>query len=868
MVSGIRRRRGGWWLAEGGKVVRGDGEEILEFPLPDSTGTARALAVDHEGKPRVGADRGLFHWSGTGFEPVPYPGENGEWRVSWIDTGPSGVAWMEANGSLWVHRGDRWREVPCLWPPRGGLRTETVDGNGNFWYATDDARMAAIRPDGGEVTLTGLSRLEGTHVDAFFHDREGNVWAGITRVGLVQFRPQRFRALTPAEGLPAPMVWTVCEDGAGALWCAGEAHFVGRWQGGGLTVMSREKGNLPGLTGALWRDEEGCLLAGVSNLGVLRERGGRLDFILPSMGSNYHFLLDDRAGRRWVGTDRGLFMVADGKARYFGVAAGLLRGTMRSAAEDQAGRLWVGTAGGGAAWFDGTRFHPVTAEDGLPHDVVYALAPSADGSIWIGTVGGGLARWREGRVTRFTRQDGLPDDRVMQIIEDGLGYLWVGTRAGLARISLDSLKAREASPGTPLEIIVFDRSDGLPTREFSGGKQPAVWRGADGWLWFATTGGVASCHPGQLPLNRLPPQPRLLEARLDEGPGPAAHRPFASLECMVPGEMEIPPGPHALSFRWTAPCLISGEKMRYSFRMEGLDTEWSPAKMLSSTTYGTLAPGSYRFQVRACNHDGTWSETPAGLAITVHPYWWQRAWVRGAGMGLAAVALSLAVWLISRARHRRHLARMELSRAREAERSRIARDLHDDLGGSLTEISMLATAVPSATPDAKALRDRLTTISGKARTLVEALDEIVWAVNPRHDTADSLALYLTGFTRDFLGTGGIECVFDVPPALPHIHLEAEPRHGLFLALKEVLNNILRHSGATLARLSLTAGEWLEITVSDNGRGLPGTEGSQGGDGLTNLRERLDSLGGVCEVTSRRGEGTTVRLRIPLARQRP
>ncbi|HWB04415.1 MAG TPA: two-component regulator propeller domain-containing protein [Verrucomicrobiales bacterium] len=859
---------GDWWITATGALVRGSATEVTEIPLPAGTGKITALTMGTSGTLWAGTEHALLRWTGTSFEPAPPATGESEWQVRGLSSGRSGTIWMEANGALWVSDKDPWRKVPCEWPPPGGLRARNVDANGNFWYATGNARLAAFRPDGREAILTGLAQLDGTHVDALFDDREGNTWAGITRVGLVQFRPQRFRSLTSADGLPAPMVWTVCEDRAGALWFAGEAHFFGCWKDGSLMVMNREKGNLPNLVGALWCDAEGSLLAGMARTGTLREKGGEFEQILPPMGSNYHLIFDDSTGRRWIGTDQGLFMVKDGTTRAYGPADGVRQRAMRAAAEDKAGRIWIGTAGGGASRLEDGRFHPVPMESGLPHNVVYALAPSADGSMWIGTVGGGLARWREGRITVFNETDGLPDNRVMHIIEDGLGYLWVGTRAGLARISLTSLAEREVTRSRPLDLIVFDRSDGLPTREFSGGKQPAVWRGRDGWLWFATTGGIASCQPAHLPLNHVPPQVQLLEVNLDGHAVTATSgvdRSFGSLDCAAPRELEVPPGPHSLALRWTAPCLISGEKVRYSTRMSGLEKDWSPPGTLASATYGTLTPGRYEFLVRACNHDGTWSLSPASLSITVHPYWWQRTEVRVAGLLAAACLLSLVVWLVARTRHRRHLAHAEMRRIRETERARIARDLHDDLGASLTEISMLATAVPAASQESDALHGRLSTISGKARSLVEALDEIVWAVNPRHDTADSVALYLTGYTRDFLTEADIECTFDVPSPLPHIPLEAEARHNLFLSLKEVLHNIVRHSGARRVRFSMrvTSGS-LEIAVEDNGCGMKSSAGSNG-DGLANLRQRLDSLGGMCEIESREGAGTTVRLRLPLSR---
>ncbi len=851
-----------WWRTTAGGLVRGESHGAASvMPLPEQAGGVTDLAAGSASEIWIGTEQALLRWLGGEIESWPAPpGETG-WRVQWFRRGWGEEIWMEANDALWVLQNNQWRKVPADWPPPAAVRSMAVDAAGNFWFADRSGKIAAVQPDGAVLDIDGIHELRGGNVDALFGDREGNVWAGIQRVGLVQFKRQRFRSLTLKDGLPAPMIWTVCEDGSGAIWFAGEAPFLGRWKDGGLSLLERDHGDLPGAPSALLCDKDGRLVTGFDNTGIFLRYGERFlperPRFRPAMQGQVHFLFDDREGRRWVGLSGGVAVAGEGSAQFYGSRA-FGGSALRTIAQDAAGRIWIGTASNGMAWFEDEKFHPVTTANGLPHNTVYALCGSADGSLWAGTVGGGLARYRSGKITVFNVSHGLPDDRVMSLVEDGAGFLWAGTRAGLARISLTSLAAVEHDGAAALDLVVFDRSDGLPTREFSGGKQPSVWKARDGRLWFPTTGGLASCHPDELQLNRLPPQPQILAVSLDGNRATAADHPFDVMK-LGPRALEVPPGPHSLEVRWIAPSMISGDRMRYSYWMEGVDRDWSGLTGQTGATWGTLAPGSYRLLVRACNHDGTWSERPAELAITVHPEWWQRTSVRAGGAGLGALLLSAMVFGIMRARHRRAAVQAEMLRVKERERARIARDLHDDLGASLTEISMLATAVPGAAPPPEAVQGRLSVISGKARSLVEALDEIVWAVNPRHDTAGSLAAYLTGYAREFLGASNIACSFDVPPSLPDLKLEAGARHNLFVAFKEVLHNIVRHSGATQVsvRLHIRAGH-LEVQVEDNGCGM---QNAGGGDGLGNLQERMKAAGGQCFVESRDG-ATGVRLCLP------
>jgi signal transduction histidine kinase len=265
---------------------------------------------------------------------------------------------------------------------------------------------------------------------------------------------------------------------------------------------------------------------------------------------------------------------------------------------------------------------------------------------------------------------------------------------------------------------------------------------------------------------------------------------------------------------------------------------------------------------------------PADVRVLVRPSWWTLGHTLAVIASMASVLVVTLVWITLLRRQveerslqlaaevRRH-EQTERQRALEADRARIARDLHDDLGASLTEIGLLAEAGSGALPTLEKASERFHTIRDKAREIVSALDVIVWLVNPRKDVLPSLATYLASYAKDYLSASGIACHLIIPMDLPPLRLATEVRQGLFLAVKEALNNVVRHSQASQVETRLTINDcWLEIVVSDNGRGCD-LSAPVSGDGLANLRERLARLGGRCGIVSRPGNGTVVALRVPL-----
>ncbi|HEX9046940.1 MAG TPA: sensor histidine kinase, partial [Verrucomicrobiae bacterium] len=270
--------------------------------------------------------------------------------------------------------------------------------------------------------------------------------------------------------------------------------------------------------------------------------------------------------------------------------------------------------------------------------------------------------------------------------------------------------------------------------------------------------------------------------------------------------------------------------------------------------------------VTACNNDGVWNETGASVAFAVLPYFWQTTWFHVLGGFLTVLAASGVVWFDTRRRMRRKLDRAERQRDIERERSRIAQDIHDDLGAQLTRITMMSESTRGDLDNPGRAAAGLEKIYDTARELTRSMDEIVWAVSPRHDTLESLVAYLEKFAQDWLMSVGIRCRLDLPLQFPEWHLSSEVRHNVFLAFKEALNNAVKYSGASevLIRLALQADSFV-LAVEDNGCGfIPGEkrkvaspDRTASGNGLENMRQRLAAIGGSCEIQSAPGRGTQV-----------
>jgi signal transduction histidine kinase len=726
----------------------------------------------------------------------------------------------EANGRLRRCRDQHWLAEAQGWDDRFGQPPHGLrmfgDTPGGVWIIHHGDGVFHAARDGRSVRLSTTNGLPNMLVECWLEDREQNVWLGLLRGGLVRLRPGVFDVLDADVGGAGNYVTSVCTDGAD-MWLGTALGGLAHWHAGVAVV-------LPGAVQEALAGGEGIVVApgpagqvwvGTIGNGALVFANGRLSRPFPAEVVNgvVRVLYQDRRGVMWLGSEFGLFSWEDLKLRRC-EEEGFGPGYVLALAEDAAGRLLVGTGEGELRRRSGGRWEVFRTSDNLPASRFWALLGDVDGSVWIGTLGGGLLRFADGSFTRFTTRHRLPSDTLSQVLDDGRDQLWLGTRAGIARVAKADLLAVAKGERPRVECVTYGRDDGLPTIECSGGAQPAAWHAADGRLWFATANGAASVRPDTVPMNRLPPTVVIESLLVD---GQAQKLPRAGTAA---APLRIPPGRHYFEFHFAGLSFTAPDKVRFRWRLEGLETDWVEGGSAHSVSYSFLPPGTYCFRVLACNNDGVWNETGAALAFSMAPFFWQ-TWSFQLGSGAVCLALfALTIVGVERRKRRQRLAALERRLALERERSRIARDIHDDLGASLTQITLLSQVAGVKAHEPGRLESRLGQIFATARDVTRALDEIVWAVNPKHDTLESLGTYFGKFAQDFLSLQGIRCRLDVPVNLADRPVSSQTRHNLFLAFKEALNNVARHASASEVRIALQLNATtLVVEVQDDGKGF-------------------------------------------------
>ena len=722
----------------------------------------------------------------------------------------------------------------------------------------------------GEARSFGRGdEFPGRRVDCFFEDREGNLWVGVDRGGLVRLRERPFSELAPTTLPGGYAAVTVAEDATGGIWIgtfgAGLHQWTGREWKKYFDPESDQRGYVFSVaaskTGQVWAS------AGEEDLFVMRESS----FVpfTPSV-HGVKALLSASDGTLWLGTKSGLGCIEGSAFRWFWPSNGVPRLEMRALAEDQQGQIWVG--GGDGILY---RVRKSQAEALVPPDTrsaqpIWSLLADADGTIWAGTFRGGLLRYAGGKFTRITTAQGLRDNVICQLLDDGLGNLWMGSQQGIFRVPKAELHGLAAGMLRSVTCTAYGRYDGLPSLECSGSYQPAACRTHDGHLLFATRKGVVMADPRTV-TPRRPPPPVVVEGVAVNGEAqplsetPSSWRPDATRPVL-----KIRPGARQIEFRFLGVSLVSPDRVRFRHRLIGWDSDWVEAGSQRSARYNFLQPGEYTFEVSACNSDGVWTMPPASIAVRLLPHFYQTWWFIVSALLVAAAAAAgvLRGWHVRRMRQQ--LARLERQQAIERDRTRIAKDIHDDLGAGLTHIALLSEmARPTASPE---MQPQLAQITEVARELTSNMDEIVWAVNPENDTLDGLATYVSKFAHDYLTAAGIRCRLDLPAQLPAVNLPAELRHNLFLAVKEALNNVVKHAQATEVRVGLELlARAFKLVIEDNGRGLGGSDATEAahrgrvssGHGLPNLQKRLENAGGQCVLDSKAGRGTRVEMTVPL-----
>ncbi|HAV23947.1 MAG TPA: hypothetical protein DCX46_10720 [Bacteroidetes bacterium] len=328
------------------------------------------------------------------------------------------------------------------------------------------------------------------------------------------------------------------------------------------------------------------------------------------------------------------------------------------------------------------------------------------------------------------------------------------------------------------------------------------------------------------------------------------------------GPLEVDFGKGELEFHYTGITFRDARKVRFRYKLEGFDRDWQDVGTRRAAFYTNVPPGTYSFHVVANAGDGSINERATEMHITILPPFWMTGWFRVL-IGLFAIGLVAgAVRYVSIKKLKRRLQVVEAQASLERERMRISKDMHDELGASLTKITLLGELAKRDIDKKEMMQQHLQRISDASRQVAETMDEIVWAVNPKNDSVDSLTAYLLQYVQEYLSMTDLQYKFDIPDELPENHVTAEVRHNMFLVVKEALNNTVKHASATEVRISVRyVDSRLGISLEDNGKGFSAETVGRFNDGLQNMRKRMEEIGGIFELESNPSRGTCLRISV-------
>ena len=889
------------------------------------SGSVNALLEDRTGVVWCGAGNGLYRleqanrqWT-LRFIEIGLPREIENDRIVRALTEDSqGALWIGAGSGLYRRwpdgRTERYTTEKGL--PANDILGLLVDRDGQLWVATRKGLLQiALDAETHQPRIirvyTEKNELPNSNTRSVFQSSTGQLWVGLI-TGLLEFVPQsggdgsRFHNYVSKRVLDKLFVQTLAEDRNGNLWI-GTDNGALKLARNGFTTYTEADGLGESRVSSLFES-----LAGeIGSMTILSSKtplswfdGNRFRAIRPRLpghityyGWGWHQLtLEDRAGEWWLPTGQGLvrypkvayvkqladtppkaiYTTRDGldandvfrlygdsrgdiwiatfsearggltrwerateRFHHYGEADGLPARTPvpYSFGEDRAGNLWIGfgDADSTARFRDG-RFTLFTSEHGLPAGKIYGLYLDHAGRLWFASTLGGLGRLDDPSAERprfvtYTTAEGLSSNSINCITEDRFGRLYVGTARGLDRLDPESG-----------HIKPYTAADGLFT-----GEVLLSFRDRRGDLWFGGKGGLSRLVPQPDPPPSPPPV--LITGLVGGG---ASHQISALGETEI-ASVELAADKNQIQIEFVALGFSPGEGLRYQYKLEGANEHWSQLSDQRTVNFANLAPGRYRFLVRAVNAEGVMSDAPANFSFTILPPFWQRWWFVALGIAVIGVAAYSA--------YRYRLAqKLKVERVR----TRIATDLHDDIGANLSLIAMASdVAHRQSREDYQQMQETLSLISGTSRELVDSMGDIVWAVNPHRDHLVDLVKRMRRFASDVFSARGIAFRFDTPSDDRDIRLGTETRREVLLIFKEAVNNIARHSLCTEVDIEFKpqAG-WLVLKLSDNGKGFDATQAFDG-SGLQSMRQRADRLGGEFDVASHNSSGTIVTLKTPI-----
>src|SRR5215471_4145073 len=854
-----------------GRAGTAAGKFIVYYPGEDAAARSiKEIYEDHSGAIWCCTQGGLYRLHQIDGEPVfslvnfirPARTVGSRLAVEAVVEDRRGSLWVIAQSGLYRQKPDGTVELYTAEQglPEGFSRELLADHEGRIWVGSKTGLYQLVpdpKPNCSIVArqYTAKDGLATSEVTCLCESSDGTLWAGtvggLSALGRAQNKPDaKLQTYTEANGLSRSTIASVFQDRAGEL-CVVTDDTISKFDGRRLTAI---RVTLP---------------AGIPNWGW----------------GWYQIMFQDSAGEWWFNTFLGLVrypkttsvqQLTQSRPRaIYKERDGLPSAIIFRLFEDSRHDIWISTLGKPKAvltrWNRATStFHTYQPSDGIPESAPTAFCEDGTGDLWIGFYDGGLLRYRDGRFEPYTSSDGVPPGMIRGLYLDHAKRLWIATgEGGVARIdnpaaerpgfvnysTADGLSSNQATCvtednwgmiyiGTGRGLDKLDPATGhirhySITNGLANSFVNVSYRHPDGSLWFGTLQGLSRLTP-EPDLPAVPPRILITGFR----PGGISQA-ISEVGATDVSGLEAGAGQNNVEIEYSGLSFAAGESLQYQYRLEGSSADWSAPSDQRAVAYASLPSGSYRFLVRAISSRGTLSQRPAIASFTIFPPIWQMWWFRLLAFALVAAPIAaLVTYRFQRAKVVREaegaLRRSREERLAELERvrTRIATDLHDDIGSSLSQIYLLSEVVRQrASQFDSQVTGPLEMICAASHDVVNSMSDIVWSINPQKDHLSDLIQRMRRFASDTLSASEVALRFTAPDDGADIRLGADVRREVFLIFKESVNNVVRHSCASEAEIDFVlTSDSLSLMVKDNGKGFDPSN-DENGHGFASMRER-------------------------------
>jgi len=824
----------GLFWAKNGRLERAD------KPLGLPVFNVHAVLEDRSGRIWVGGSR-LYSLKDGQSHEYSLPGNDSKNKVKSFLQTSDGVIWVGTVGGLYrLPLGqDRFEPLPGV---SSTIRSLRETPSGELWAGSIGGGIFRIR--GNRVTrLKAPSPLISNTVLSIFADSDRDLWLG-TQAGMMRLSRTPVRVLALSEVADSDF-GTVALDTDGSLWAASNqlVHVQG---GHAAPVRFPELGDVR--VRNVLRSYDGSLWVGTDGGGAYHLLSPGVQHFTTQNGLVNNFVrvfLESKDGTLWIGTDNGVSHLDKGGIHNFTAQNELVYNSIRSLLEDRDGTIWIGTERGLSQYRNGRFYHDAMTA-ALGDEKVWALHQDMDGGIWIGTRAHGLYRYRDGQLSHYTTANGIASDSIYSILEDKQGHFWCSGPSGVMLANRAELDAQASDTQQRLSLRIFRANEGGKSAQFYGGTQPAGAITRSGEAWFPTSQGLWSIRPDELE-RPLVSNLNIDAVSVDGRPAP------------LNGKLSLDAGSSRLEIGYEPVLLRSQEGLRFRYKLDGYDRTWTYASAQQRlATYTNLPAGNYTFLVEAWETDDPAHDARASIGFIKRPYFYRTQWFVAICVLFAALLSIFAYQVRMKQIH-------DLFKAVLAERTRLAREMHDTLIQGCVSISALLEAASSREVDDNESRSHLIDYAAtQIRATVDEARQAVWNLRGEERALVDLEIALQRMAERIGREHGVEMVYRLLGKPFAIALPAT--HELMMVAREAAFNAILHGHAQEIETELSyTDESLSLTIKDDGQGFDAAKAfSEEHFGLRGMQERIHQFNGKFEIDSAPRQGTCVRLVIPRA----